>query len=235
MAALARGEIPLQWRILGNNMPALVCELAPNEKVYADKGSMVYMSGNVELTAKARGGLMKGLARKALTGEDFFLSEFVPQGGPGVVAFAPHLPGRIIPFDLRGGKVLLGQKTAFLVGEDTVTLETAMQKKIMAGVFGGEGLIIQRYRGEGTVFLEALGDIIEMQLQPGQKMLVDTGKAVAWEQSVSYDVQAAGGLKTMAFGGEGVFLASLTGPGKIYLQTMSLDELRASMLIGSGR
>ncbi len=225
----------MKWQILGNNMPALVCELGANEQVYADKGSMVYMSGNCIMQAKARGGIMKGLARKALTGESFFLSEFVPQGGPGVVAFAPHLPGRIIPFDLRGGKVLLGQKTAFLVAEDPVVLETAMQKKIMAGVFGGEGLIIQRYRGEGTVFLEALGDIIEMQLQQGQKMLVDTGKAVAWENSVTYDVQTAGGLKTMAFGGEGVFLASLTGPGKIYLQTMSLDELRASMMVGSGR
>jgi uncharacterized protein (TIGR00266 family) len=216
-------------------MPALVCELDANEKIYADKGSMIYMSGNVQLSAKARGGALKGLARVALTGESFFLSEFVPQAGPGVVAFAPHLPGRIIPFDLRGGKVLLGQKTAFLVAEDSVVLETAMQKKVMTAVFGGEGLIIQRYRGEGTVFLEALGDIIEMTLQPGQKMLVDTGKAVAWENTVTYDVQTAGGLKTMAFGGEGAFLASLTGPGKIYLQTMSLDELRASMMLGTGR
>ncbi len=216
-------------------MPALVCEVLPNDKVYADAGSMIYMSANVQMSAKARGGLMSGLARKALTGESFFLTEFVSQGGPGVVAFAAHLPGRIIPADLRGGKVLMGQKTAFLCAEDGVVLETAMQKKIMAGVFGGEGLIIQRYRGEGTVFLEALGDIIEMTLAPGQKMLVDTGKAVAWDQTVTYDVQAAGGLKTMAFGGEGIFLASLTGPGKIYLQTMSLDELRRSLVVGSGR
>jgi uncharacterized protein (TIGR00266 family) len=216
-------------------MPALICEVQPNEKMFADSGSMIYMSANMSMGAKARGGIMSGLARKALTGESFFMSEFVAQGGPGVVAFSTHLPGRIIPFDLRGGKVLMGQKTAFLCAEDAVVLETAMQKKIMAGVFGGEGLIIQRYRGEGTVFLEALGDIIEMTLAPGQKMLVDTGKAVAWEQTVTYDVQTAGGLKTMAFGGEGIFLASLTGPGKIFLQTLSLDELRASLITGSGR
>jgi uncharacterized protein (TIGR00266 family) len=220
---------------MGNNMPALICEIAPSDKMYADSGSMVYMSANIQMSAKARGGLMSGLARKALTGETFFLSEFVAQGGPGVVAFAAHLPGRIIPVDLRGGKVMMGQKTGFLCAEDGVVLETAMQKKIMAGVFGGEGLIIQRYRGEGTVFLEALGDVIEMTLVPGQKMLVDTGKAVAWDQTVTYDVQAAGGLKTMAFGGEGIFLASLTGPGKIYLQTMSLDELRHALVVGSGR
>ncbi len=225
----------MKWQIMGNNMPALICEMAPNEKMYADSGSMIYMSANMQMGAKARGGIMSGLARKALTGESFFMTEFVSQGGPGVVAFSAHMPGRIIPVDLRGGKVMMGQKTAFLCAEDTIVLETAMQKKIMAGVFGGEGLIIQRYRGEGTVFLEALGDIIEMTLAPGQKMLVDTGKAVAWEQTVNYDVQAAGGLKTMAFGGEGVFLAALTGPGKIFLQTMSLQELRASLLVGSGR
>lgn len=225
----------MKWQIMGNNMPALICEIQPNEKMFADSGSMIYMSANMQMGAKARGGIMSGLARKALTGESFFMSEFVATGGPGVVAFSAHLPGRIIPFDLRGGKILMGQKTAFLCAEDAVVLETAMQKKIMAGVFGGEGLIIQRYRGEGTVFLEALGDIIEMTLVAGQKMLVDTGKAVAWEQTVTYDVQAAGGLKTMAFGGEGIFLASLTGPGKIFLQTMSLDELRSSLIVGSGR
>lgn len=225
----------MKWQIMGNNMPALICEIQPNEKMFADSGSMIYMSANVQMGAKARGGIMSGLARKALTGESFFMTEFVAQGGPGVVAFAAHLPGRIIPFDLRGGKVLMGQKTAFLCAEDTVVLETAMQKKIMAGVFGGEGLIIQRMRGEGTVFVEALGDIVEMTLAPGQKMLVDTGKAVCWEQSVTYDVQAAGGLKTMAFGGEGVFLAALTGPGKIYLQTMSLDELRSHLVTGGTR
>lgn len=225
----------MKWQILGNNMPALVCELTPNEKLYADSGAMIYMSSNVTMQAKARGGLVAGLARKALTGESFFLSEFTAHNGPGVAAFSAHLPGRIVPFDLRGGKVLLGQKTAFLVAEDAVVLETAMQKKIMAGIFGGEGLIIQRYRGEGTVFLEALGDLVEMQLAAGQTMLVDTGKAVAWEQSVTYDVQAAGGLKTMAFGGEGVFLAALTGPGKIILQTMSLDELRAHLVTGGSK
>ncbi len=225
----------MKWQIMGSNMPALICEIAPNEKMFADSGSMIYMSANVQMQAKARGGVMSGIARRALTGESFFMTEFTAQGGPGVAAFAAHLPGRIIPFDLRGGKVLMGQKTAFLCAEDAVVLETALQKKIMAGVFGGEGLIIQRYRGEGTVFLEALGDIIEMTLAPGQKMLVDTGKAVAWEQTVTYDVQAAGGLKTMAFGGEGIFLASLTGPGKIFLQTMSLDELRGSLVTGGSR
>ena len=221
----------MKWQILGNNMPALVCEIGPEEKMYSDSGSMIYMSENVRMTAKARRGLKAGVARKALTGESFFMSEFESRKGTGVVAFSGHLPGRVIPFDLRGGKVLMGQKTAFLCAEDAVVLETAMQTKIMAGVFGGEGMIIQRYHGEGTVFLEALGDIIEMTLAPDQKMLVDTGKAVAWEKSVTYDVAAAGGLKTMAFAGEGIFLASLKGPGKIFLQTMSLDELRQALML----
>jgi uncharacterized protein (TIGR00266 family) len=225
----------MKWQIMGNNMPALVCEVNPNEKMYADTGSMIYMSANVQMTAKVHGGLAAGIARKALTGESFFMAEFEAHNGPGVIAFAAHLPGRVIPFDLRGGKVLMGQKTAFLCAEDAVVLETAMQRKIMAGVFGGEGLIIQRYRGEGTVFLEALGDIIEMTLAPGQEMLVDTGKAVAWEQSVTYDVRPAGGLKAMAFSGEGIFLAVLKGPGKIFLQTMSLDELRQALITRQGK
>src|SRR5690349_18274715 len=125
-------------------MPALVCELEPGETIYANKGSMIYMSANVLMTAKARGGLRASTARK-FTGESFFLTEFTASGRRGVVAFAGHLPGRFIPFDLRGGKVLFGQKTAFLAADDAVRLQTAMQPKVKAGVFGGEGLVIQRY------------------------------------------------------------------------------------------
>ena len=225
----------MKWQVLGNNMPALVCELEPGEKMFSGAGAMIYMSANVQMTARMRGGVLPALARRAAHGETFFQAEYMAVGTPGVVAFSAHLPGRVIPFDLRGGKVLLGQKTAFLCAEDGVTLQTAMQKKIMAGVFGGEGLIIQRFKGEGMVFLEALGDIIEMTLVKGQSMKVDTGKVVAWEKSVTYDVRASGVMKTMAFGGEGIFLAQLTGPGKIYLQTMSLEELRQALMLRSSK
>jgi len=221
----------MKWQVLGNNMPALVCELEPGEKIFANKGSMIYMSATIAMTARARGGFKAAAARKALTGESFFLSEFQAKGARGAVAFAGHLPGRFIPFDLTGGKVLFGQKTAFLAAEDGVTLQTAMQPKIMAGVFGGEGLIIQRYRGDGMVFLEALGDILELTLAPREKMLIDTGKVVAWESTCKYDIALTGGVKTMALGGEGIFLASLEGPGRIFLQTMSLEELRQSLML----
>jgi uncharacterized protein (TIGR00266 family) len=225
----------MKWQVLGNNMPAVVCEMVPGEKMFAGVGAMIYMTPDVRMTAKMRGGVRSAVARRALTGESFFMAEFEPVGGPGAVAFAGHLPGRFIPYDLRGGKVLLGQKTAFLCAEDAVKLQTAMQKKIMAGVFGGEGLLIQRFKGEGTVFLEAIGDIIELKLVEGQKLLVDTGKVVAWEGTVSYEIAAAGTVKSMAFAGEGIFLTSLVGPGKVFIQTMSLEEIRSALVIRSAK
>jgi uncharacterized protein (TIGR00266 family) len=218
----------LKYKISGDNLQIVTCELEPNEKVYAEAGTMVYMSGNVTFEAKAKGGLMKGLKRK-LAGETFFLTEFSPARSPGFVGFGGSAPGTIMPIPLTPGKDFMIQKTAFLCAENTVNLDMAWQKKLGASLFGGEGFILQKLSGNGTAFIQATGDFVEMDLKPGQTIKVDTGSVVGWDASVSYDIQRAGGLKTMMFAGEGVFLTTLKGPGKILLQSMNLAELAQTL------
>ena len=189
---------------------------------------MVYMSGNVNMEAKARGGIWKGLKRKFM-GETFFLTEFRSQGGSGLVAFAGNAPGTIKAIKIAPRREYLCQKDAFLCAENKVDMDIAFQKKLGAGFFGGEGFIIQRLFGQGMVFIHACGDFVEYDLKPGQVMKVDTGSVVGWEPTVSYDIQRAGGIKTSFFGGEGLFITVLTGPGKILLQSMTLHNLATAL------
>ncbi len=218
----------MKYKISGDNLQIVTCELEPNEKVYAEAGTMVYMSGNMMFEARAKGGMMKGLKRK-LAGETFFLTEFSPTRGQGFVGFGGSAPGTIMPIQLTPGKDFMIQKTAFLCAENSVNLDMAWQKKLGASMFGGEGFILQKLSGKGTAFIQATGDFVEMDLQPGQIIKVDTGSVVGWDATVSYDIQRAGGLKTMMFAGEGVFLTTLRGPGKILLQSMNLAELAATL------
>ena len=219
----------MKFQIQGGNLPFANIELQPNEKIFADAGTMVYMTGNTTMGAKARGGVLKSLARSLLTKENFFLTEFTTSGGPGVVAVAGPVPGSIISRDIGPGRSVMAQKGAFLAADDAVELSTAFQKKLAAGLFGGEGFILQKFTGQGTVLLHACGDFVEMNLQPGQNVRVDTGCCVCWDESVSYEIIKAGGVKTMVFGGEGLFLASLTGPGRVVLQSMSVAQLAAAL------
>ncbi|MEE9505966.1 MAG: AIM24 family protein, partial [Thermoplasmata archaeon] len=177
---------------------------------------------------RAKGGVMKGLKRK-LSGESFFLTEFTPTQSPGFVGFGGNAPGTIKAIDLTPGKEFMVQKDAFLCAENSVNLDMAWQKKLGASLFGGEGFILQRLSGSGTAFIHATGDFVEMDLQPGQTIKVDTGSVVGWDASVTFDIQRAGGLKSMMFGGEGIFLTTLTGPGKILLQSMNLPELAITL------
>lgn len=199
-------------------------ELAPNEKIFADSGTLVYMTGNTVMTAKARGGVMKSLGRM-FTGENVFLTEFDTTGGSGLVALSGPVPGSIVSWELAPGRSLFAQKGAFLAADDSINMEVAFQKKIGAGFFGGEGFIIQKYTGQGTILLHAAGEFIEMILQPGQNIRVDTQCCVAWEDTVKYEIAKAGGIKVMALGGEGLFLNSLTGPGKVIIQSMDISQL----------
>jgi uncharacterized protein (TIGR00266 family) len=219
----------MKYQISGGNLPVANIELQPNETVYADAGTMVYMTGNTVMQAKAKGGVLKSLARSMLTQENFFLTEFTTSGAPGVVAVAGPVPGSIIPREVGPGRSLMAQKGAFLAADNNIELSTAFQKKLSAGFFGGEGFILQKFTGQGTVLLHAAGEFIEMNLQPGQNVRVDTGCVVCWDESVNYEITKAGGIKTMVFGGEGLFLASLTGPGTIVLQSMSIQQLAAAL------
>jgi uncharacterized protein (TIGR00266 family) len=159
-------------------------------------------------------------------GESFFMTEF---SGKGEVAFAGNVPGKVIPFVLGEGKEILAEKDAFLCAEDKVNLEVAFQKKLGSVFFGGEGLVIERVYGDGLLFLHACGDIKEISLGQGEKVMVDTGSVVAWDSGVDYDISSVPGLKTKFFGGEGLFLTTLTGPGKVWIQSMTLHNLASAL------
>ncbi|MCK4970151.1 MAG: TIGR00266 family protein [Thermoplasmata archaeon] len=214
----------MRYQISKGTLPMATIELGPNEKIFSDSGTLVYMTGNTIMQAKARGGVMKSLGRM-FTGENVFLTEFMTTGGQGLVAVAGPVPGSIIAWELAPGRALFGQKGAFLAADDAINMEVAFQRKIGAGFLGGEGFIIQKYTGQGTILLHAAGEFIEMDLQPGQNVRVDTQCCVAWEDSVKYDIAKAGGIKVMALGGEGLFLNSLTGPGKVIIQSMDISQL----------
>jgi len=218
----------MKYSITGDNLQFVNVEFMPGEMIYSEAGSMLYMSGDVRLETKATGGLMSGLKR-AMAGESFFVTNFHAEGGPGLVGFGGSVPGKCMAIDLRGGKQWLLQKTAFLAAEAAVSLDIAFQRKFGAALFGGEGLVLQKVQGEGTVFIAGSGDFIEYNLLPGQVMKVSTANVAAWEASVSYDIQSLG-VKTALFGGEGLFVTTMTGPGRIVLQSMTMSKLAASLV-----
>lgn len=218
----------MKYKISGDNLQLVTLQIDPGEKIYAEAGSMVYQSGNINMEAKMRGGFLKGIGRK-FAGETMFLTEFTSAGGTGMVSFGGNAPGTIKPIELTSGKDFLVQKDAFLVAEDNVDMSIAFQKKLGAAFFGGEGFILEKLSGNGTVFIHACGDFVEFDLKPEQILKVDTGCVVGWEDTVTYDIQRVKGIKTMFFGGEGLFLTTLKGPGKLLIQSMTLSNLATSL------
>lgn len=219
----------MEYKITGDNLQLVTLEIEPSEKVYAEAGSMVYMSGNINMEAKMRGGFLKGLGRK-IAGETMFLTEFTSAGGKGLVSFGGNAPGTIMPIKISEGKEFIIQKDAFLVAQDSIELSIAFQKRLGAAFFGGEGFILERLNGSGTAFIHACGDFVEFDLQPDQLLKVDTGSVVGWDNTVSYDIQRVKGIKTMFFGGEGIFLTTLKGPGKAIIQSMNLSNLATALM-----
>jgi uncharacterized protein (TIGR00266 family) len=219
----------MKYSITGDNLQFVHVEIAPGELVWGEAGSMVYFTGNVQMEAKARGGLMGGLKR-VLTQESFFVTEFTADGGPGVVAFAGRVPGRIAAIELQPGKNWIFQKDAFLAAGANVTFDVAFQKRLGSILFGGEGLILQRFYGEGTLWVHSPGDLAEYNLAAGQTMKISSGHVVGWEDTVAFDIQTVGGLKTAFFGGEGLFITTLTGPGKILMQSMTVAKLASALV-----
>lgn len=187
---------------------------------------MAFMEQGIEMQTSTGGGFLKGFKR-ALTGESFFITSFVNRGNrKSHVAFAAPYPGKVIPLDLRqlGGQFLC-QKDSFLCAAQGIEIEVAFTKRLGAGLFGGEGFILQRLQGDGLAFVHAGGTIIEKELAPGEILRVDTGCLVAFAPSVDYDIQFIGGFRNALFGGEGLFLAKLTGPGQVYLQSLPFSRL----------
>ncbi len=221
----------VDYRIFGDDIQLVEIELDPGEGVRAEAGTMTYMEPGIEMQTGTGGGIFKGLKR-AITGESFFITAFLNNGsGKSRAAFAAPYPGKIIPIEMSdfGGKILC-QKDAFLCAASGIEIEIAFTKKLGAGVFGGEGFILQRLEGDGRAFVHAGGTIVEKDLAAGETLRVDTGCLVAFDVNVDYDIQFVGGFTNALFGGEGLFLARLTGPGKVYLQSLPFSRIADRVL-----
>lgn len=216
----------IDYKIHGDDMQIVEVELDPGEGVRAEAGAMMFMEEGIEMQTSTGGGLFKGFKRM-ITGESFFITTFLNNGkGKRHVSFGAPYPGKIIALELGelGGEFLC-QKDAFLCAAKGIEIEVAFTKKIGAGLFGGEGFILQRLTGAGRAFVHAGGTIIERKLAPGEVLRVDTGCLVAFAPAVDYDIQFVGGFKNALFGGEGLFLAKMTGPGTLYLQSLPFSRL----------
>jgi len=226
----------IDYQLVGDDMQAVIVELDPQEAVQAEAGAMLFMEPGIEMNTGTGGGIFAGLKR-AFTGESFFITTFKHGGqGKSHVAFAAPYPGKIIPLDLTAlGGSMLCQKDAFLCCAYGIEVTVAFTKRLGAGLFGGEGFILQSLRGEGLCFAHAGGAIIEKDLAPGEVLRVDTGCLVAFQETVDYDINFIGGFKNALFGGEGLFLARLTGPGKVYLQTLPFSRLADRITAAVGR
>ncbi|MDD5779055.1 MAG: TIGR00266 family protein [Candidatus Thermoplasmatota archaeon] len=218
----SRGRI--SYRIDGTTLQVVTIELEPGEVIYSESGGMSWMTGNVEMKTHSGGGLGK-MFKRALSGESLFITDFFVNNNRGTVAFASEFPGKIIPFDLRPGESIIVQKDAFMCAENSVEMDMAFRKRLGTGMFGGEGFIMQRISGPGLAFIEVDGEVVEYELQAGQQLKVDTGHLAAMEATVDFDVTMVKGFRNILLGGEGLFLASVRGPGKVWLQTMPMSKL----------
>lgn len=217
----------MQYEIKGTPFPVVVCTVEAGETVKCQRGAMAWMSPNMEMATKG-GGLGK-MFGKMMTGESMFENNYTAQGGQGMIAFASGVPGNILPIDVSGGRTIVAQKGSFLAAETGVNMEIHFQKKVAGGFLGGEGFVMQKFSGQGVVFIEIDGSVVEYELQPGQQMIVDTGSLAAMDATVNLDVQMVKGLGNMLGGGEGFFNTVLTGPGKVWLQTMPVSGLASAI------
>lgn len=211
----------MNYEIKGNVVPCVEVSLSRGESMFTQSGGMFYQTEGIKMDTNTRGGLFKGIGRM-FAGESMFMATYTATQD-AKVAFASTLPGSIIPVDVSEGRFTI-QKGAFLAAESSIELRTTFNKKLGTGFFGGEGFILQELSGRGIAFLEVDGDAIEMNLAPGEVLKVDTGNLVGFEDSVRYEVESVKGLGNILFGGEGLFLTRLTGPGKVILQTMNMNE-----------
>lgn len=214
----------MEYTIEGKPMPVAICQLSAGECMITEKGSMSWMSPNMKMETTSNGGLGKAFGRM-FSGEAMFQNVYTAQGGPGMIAFASSFPGDILPFEIGPGREIIVQKSGFLASEATVQLSVFFQKKLGAGFFGGEGFIMQRLSGHGIAFAEFDGHIKEYDLAAGESMVIDTGYLAAMDATCTMEIQKISGVKNIMFGGEGLFNTVVTGPGKIYLQTMPISNV----------
>lgn len=214
----------MEYKIIGQTVPVVEMKLQKGEKVYTQSGGMAYQSDGIEMSTNARGGIMRSLGR-VFSGESIFMASYTATRDNAIVAFATTVPGNIVKVDLADfPNGITMQKGAFLCAEDTVETKVAFSKKFSAGLFGGEGFILQKAIGKGKLFLEIDGDPIEKELAAGEVLKVDTGNVVAFDETVSYEIETVKGLGNILLGGEGLFLTKLVGPGKVIIQSQNFSD-----------
>jgi uncharacterized protein (TIGR00266 family) len=229
---------PLDYTIQGDNLQIARVKLKAGQEVYAEAGKMLYKTPSIQWETKMQGESLGqklwGAVKRKLMGESLFMTYFRAMSD-GEVGFAGSYPGRIQDFQLVAGQSVLVQRDSFLFAQTTVQLNIALVKKLGAGFFGGEGFILEKLTGPGSVFIHGGGDFVEFNLRPGEVLQIDTGCIVAFDESVNYDIQFVGGIKTAIFGGEGLFLATMTGPGRVIVQSMTLEKLRRELAPNAGQ
>ncbi len=226
----------MRYEVSGTTMQTVSIDLAQGESLYSQTASMAWMSPSIRMDTHTGGGIFAGIKR-ALAGGGIFITEFTAESS-GHIAFAPRFPGQIVPVTLAPGQSLICRKETFLCAEKSVELEIAFQQRLGAGFFAGEGFIMQKVTGPGTVFLDLSGEVVEKTLASGEQLLVHAGHVGMQEPSVQIDIRMMRGFRNVLFGGEGLFLATLTGPGKIWLQSMPImnlaEEIGRYLPLGNG-
>lgn len=218
----------MKYQILGETLPVVICQLEAGERMITEGGGMSWMSPNMLMETTTNGGIGKAFGRM-FSGEHMFQNIYTAQGGTGMIAFASSFPGSIRVFQITPGQEMIFQKSAFLAGEAGVQLSVFFNKKFSSGLFGGEGFIMQRVSGQGTVFAEFDGHVVEYELAPGQQIVVDTGHLAAMTATCNMEIKSVPGVKNMLFGGEGLFNTVISGPGRVWLQTMPISNVAGAI------
>lgn len=218
----------MKYSIQGETLPVVICELESGESMITESGAMAWMSPNMKMETTSNGGIGKAFGRM-FSGENMFQNRYTAQGGNGLIAFASSFPGSIKAFEVGPGRDYIFQKKTFLAGEKGIDISVHFQKKFASGLFGGEGFILQKISGRGIVFAEFDGHVVEYDLKPGQQIVIDTGYLAAMDATCQIDIQTVPGLKNVVFGGEGIFHTVVTGPGRIWLQTMPIYNVAGAI------
>ncbi len=218
----------MEYKIHGTVLQALEVHLKQGESIYTESGGMAWMSDGISMQTNSRGGLGKAIGRM-FAGESFFMTTYTCNAPEGMITFTPEAPGKVLPLNLKAGHSMICQKDAFMCAEESVDLAMHFRKKLGAGLFGGEGFVLQKLTGPGIAFVEIAGEVQVVELAAGQTLKVDPGHIAMYEPTVDYDIQMIKGVMNWIGGGEGLFLATMTGPGKVWLQTMPLTNLAGKL------
>ena len=218
----------MKYQIVGEPLPVVICNVDAGESLITERGAMSWMTPNMQMQTQGTGGFGKMMGRM-FSGDSMFQNRYTAMGGPGQIAFASSFPGSIKAYEIAPGREVIVQKRGFLASSDTVELSVFFQKRFGAGLFGGEGFIMQRLSGHGTAFIEIDGFACEYNLGPGQQMIIDTGYLAVMDATCTMDIQSVGSMKNAVLGGEGLFNTVVTGPGKIILQTMPISGVAGAI------